>query len=436
MDSSAGHKDQPDRLKTIITIDSELNKIQDLDILLERILTFARRMVNADAGSIYLKKGDGLQITYSQNDTLAADLSSIQKLIYNIFTVPLNKKTVSGYAGATKTMVNIADVYAIPAESPFTYDTSYDRVARYQSKSNLTIPLLSNLGELFGVLQLINKRHPAAPHIHTAKVDPEGNGFFNDVTKVIGFSADDEAIARHFANNVVIALERAKMTRATLERMIQMAELRDPKETGPHVNRVAGYSIEIYEQWAKHHDLPQEKIQKDIDNFRMAAMLHDVGKVAISDLILKKSSGFTPEEREIMKTHTVSGAKLFLTEQSDFDKMALSVALNHHENWDGTGYPGFVDIRTGKPLRKDAQGKPLGKRGLEIPLYGRIVALADVYDALRNQRSYKQAWTEDDVLREIRSLSGSKFDPELVEIFFEVYPTLQTISARYADHHS
>ena len=297
----------------------------------------------------------------------------------------------------------------------------------------MTIPLLSNLGELFGVLQLINKKKTDTSDIRVNKGNLAEVPFYNDVTKVVSFSSEDEAIAKHFANNVVIALERAKMTRATLERMIQMAELRDPKETGPHVNRVAGYSIEIYEQWAKRHHLPQEKIQKDIDNFRMAAMLHDVGKVAISDLILKKQSAFSSEEREIMKTHTVSGAKLFLTEQSDFDKIALSVALNHHENWDGSGYPGFVDIHTGQSIRREQHGKALGKKGREIPLFGRIVALADVYDALRNQRSYKPAWSEENVLNEIRGLTGIKFDPELVDIFFEIYPTLQNISARYQE---
>lgn len=402
-----------DRLQDIISIDSELNKIQDLDVLLERTLTFARRTVSADAGSIYLKKGAGLQISYSQNDTLQANLLPGQKLIYSIFTIAINKRTISGYVAATKQIVNIEDVYNIPPGAPYGYDTAYDKAAGYRNKSNLTIPLVSNVGELFGVLQLINK------------TTLEG--------KTGSFGTEDEAIARHFANNVVVALERAKMTRAILLRMIQMAELRDPKETGPHVNRVAGYSTEIFEQWAIRHKLPEAKIRRDIDNFRMAAMLHDVGKVAISDLILKKNSGFTPEEREIMKTHTVAGARLFTTEQSDFDKMALAVALNHHENWDGTGYPGFVDIHTGQPTRVDDEGKPLGKKGHEIPIYGRIVSLADVYDALRSRRSYKEAWTEEDVLAEIRKLRGSKFDPELVDIFFDVYPTLQTIAARYQD---
>lgn len=412
MDLHKAPKNQSARLQDIIGIDSELNKIQDLDILLERTLTWARRMVMADAGSLYIHKDGELQINYSQNDTLQASLNPGQKLIYSIFTLQINKKTMSGYCASTKEIVNIDDVYAIPSGAPYGYDKTYDKAAGYRTQSMLCIPLVSIQGDLLGVLQLINKK-------------VEG--------RISVFTADDEAIARHFANNVVVALERARMTRAILLRMIQMAELRDPKETGAHVNRVAGYSVEIYEQWAVRHHLPDDKIQKDKDNLRMAAMLHDVGKVAISDVILKKNGNFSPEERKIMETHTISGAKLFLTESSDFDKMAMSVALSHHENWDGSGYPGFIDTRTGLPLKKTTKGIPLGKKGHEIPLYGRIVSIADVYDALRSQRIYKSAWNEDDVLNEIRKMSGTKFDPELVDIFFDVYPTLQTISARYKD---
>jgi len=405
--------DDSAKLHELISLDTELNKIQDLDLLLERILTNARSMMSADAGSIYLRTEEGLQINYSHNDTLQADLPPGQKLIYNIFTIKISKRTISGYVAATKQILNIPDVYLIPSGSPYGYDKLYDTVSGYRTQSMLTIPLVSNRGELFGVLQIINKKDQAGT--------------------VRSFSREDESIAIHFANNAVIALERARMTRAILLRMIQMAELRDPKETGPHVNRVAGFSAEIYERWAYRRGLPREKIVRDMDNFRMAAMLHDVGKVAVSDLILKKPGGFTPEEYEEMKRHTLSGAKLFLTEPTEFDKMAMTVALNHHENWDGTGYPGHIDIATGQPLKKDKSGKPVGKKGSEIPLFGRIVSVADVYDALRSSRVYKKAWTEEQTVEEMKKMSGTKFDPELVDIFLEVHPVLQSIADRYKD---
>jgi HD-GYP domain-containing protein (c-di-GMP phosphodiesterase class II) len=223
------------------------------------------------------------------------------------------------------------------------------------------------------------------------------------------------------------------MTRAILLRMISMAELRDPKETGQHVNRVAGYAVEIYERWAIEHGYDAHEIERTKDNLRMAAMLHDVGKVAISDLILKKPARFTPEEYEIIKTHTIHGARLFFNKQSEFDDVAQVVALNHHENWDGTGYPGHVDVDTGEPVKVGEDGKPVGKQEDEIPLFGRIVAICDVYDALSSKRVYKDAWNEDDVLAEMRKLSGSKFDPELMDVFFKVLPNIRTISSKYSE---
>ena len=104
---------------------------------------------------------------------------------------------------------------------------------------------------------------------------------------MIGFSRDDEKTMMHFASIAAVALERTQMTRTILLRMMKMAEMRDSKETGSHVNRVAGYAVEIYEKWALQHNLSQKKIEINRDILRMAAMLHDVGKGAISDLILK-----------------------------------------------------------------------------------------------------------------------------------------------------
>jgi HD-GYP domain-containing protein (c-di-GMP phosphodiesterase class II) len=165
----------------------------------------------------------------------------------------------------------------------------------------------------------------------------------------------------------------------------------------------------------------------------MAAMLHDVGKVAISDIILKKPGGFTDEEYEIMKSHTYCGARLFQSKQSVFDDVASQVALTHHENWDGSGYPGYVDIDSGNPDRRGDNERVKGRKGEEIPIYGRLVAVADVYDALSHRRVYKKAWSEDQVHEEMKKLSGTKFDPEIVEIFFEALPHLQNIDKKYPD---
>jgi HD-GYP domain-containing protein (c-di-GMP phosphodiesterase class II) len=408
-------------VESLLKIDSELNEIQDLDILLERILFEARKVVHADAGSIYIRdnieeegvKKDKLFIKYSQNETLQKKQPPGQKLIYSIFTVPITDKTISGYCALTKQLINVSDAYNLPDGVPYSFGKSFDERSGYKTTSILTVPLKTADGNLMGVIQIINSQ--------------DKNG------KIIPFSKNDELLISHFSVNVTQALQKAKMTRTLILRLIKMAELRDPNETGTHVNRVAGYAVEIWDCWARRHELPEEEKEKIKDRMRIASMLHDAGKVAISDTILKKPAKFTPEEFKIMQAHTLCGAALFDDPQSELDVLSRDIAFTHHENWDGTGYPGWVDPLLGTTLKPGEDGKPLGKKGEEIPLAGRIVSLADVFDALCSRRVYKEPWTEENVLSEIRQLSGTKFDPELVDIFFEVLPNIKQIQQLYPE---
>ncbi len=402
---------EAEKLRKIVELDAELNSIQDLDILLQRILTEARRAVGADAGSIYVREGNQLAIKYAQNDTLQKNMPPEKKLIYSLFKIDVNRKTISGYAAVTGEPLNIRDVYRIPAGAAYGYNPSYDQVSGYKCTSMLAVPLKSNTGDILGVLQLINAGGAAG--------------------KAIAFKKDDELFATHFASSATLALQRAQMTRAIILRTIRMAELRDPTETGAHVNRVAGYAVELYERWAQKNDIAAAEVEKSRDVLRIAGMLHDVGKVAISDLILKKPGRFSDDEFQIMKAHTYLGARLFSDKQSEFDEVAQQVALTHHENWDGSGYPGHIDIETGEPTKTDAHGRSVGRQGDEIPLVGRIVAAADVYDALISRRVYKKAWDEEAVLNEMHGLADTKFDPAIVEIFFEVLDNIRQITNRY-----
>jgi response regulator RpfG family c-di-GMP phosphodiesterase len=404
---------EAERLKEIIRLDTELSTVQDLDILLERILTEARKITKADAGTIYIRRGDNLVFSYAQNETHRKKLPPGQKLIYSTFIVKISKKSISGYVAATGEALNIPDVYKIPKNSSFQFDSSYDKVSQYKTTSVLTVPLKTNRNEIVGVLQIINKQ--------------ESDG------DVVPFDAEDEVVVKHFAGTASMALQRAQLTRALILRMIQMAELRDPKETGPHVNRVASYATEIYERWAIRRSITADEINRMRDVLRSAAMLHDVGKVGISDAILKKPGKLTNHERQIMQTHTYIGARLFLNKQSEFDEVASVVALTHHENWDGTGYPGCVDIGTGNPIKRGRRKKTVSMKGEEIPIYGRIVAIADVYDALLSKRAYKEAWDDEAVHAEIKRLSGKKFDPEVVDVFFDSRKVLKSIFNRYPD---
>jgi len=404
--------------KDIIRLDSELNQIQDYDLLLERILFEARKVVNADAGSIYITEpaedgNEKLSIKYSQNDTIQKKLPQGQRMIYSIFSVDINEKSISGYCALKRTLINVPDMYNIPPEEPYKFYSSFDVITGYKSVSSLTIPLIATDTRLMGVIQVINSK------------DSEGN--------IIPFSTDTEIILMHFATNATMVLQRAYTTRAMIMRMIKMSELRDPKETGKHVNRVAGYSVEIYDRWAYHNKIPAEEKEKYRDALKISSMLHDVGKVAISDTILKKPARLTMDEYKIMQNHTIYGASLFYGTNSNVDQLAKDIALTHHENWDGTGYPGWIDPYTGKIEKINNEGKPLGKKGEEIPLGGRIVAIADVYDALCSRRVYKEPWDEKDVLDEMRKLSGSKFDPDLINIFFEILPNIKQAQNQYPE---
>ena len=404
-----------EKLDALANLGIDLSRVQDLDIMMERILTEARRFANADAGSIYIREQDALHFTYTQNDTLQQRLADGEKLIYSTFRMPINKESIAGYVAATGKPLNLPDVYSIDPASPYHFSKVFDKKTNYTTRSVLTIPLKNHNDDIIGILQIINAE------------DEDKN--------VVAFSENDEKMMLHFASNAAVALERAQMTRAILLRMIRMAEMRDPKETGAHVNRVGGYAVELYEKWARRRHIDQKEVDKHRDILRMAAMLHDVGKIAISDLILKKPGRFNQEEYKIMKQHTLMGAQLFSDRQSDFDEAAAQVALNHHERWDGAGYPGHVDIQTGKALKGFEQqgGHPMGKKAEEIPLYGRIVALADVYDALSSVRVYKEAWDESKVLDQIEKESGRQFDPELVNIFFSSLDFLRAIQRRYQD---
>jgi hypothetical protein len=380
-------------LKDIIRLSLELNSINDIDMLLERILLEARKATKADAGTVYTKEGDVLLFRHAQNESLQKKLSAGDKLNYTTYTVPVNKSSIAGYVAKTGESLNICDVYAIK-DKDYSFDGKYDERSGYKTRSMLTVPVMSDRGEILGVVQVINK--------------------LNYAGEIKCFSDEDGLFVRHFAQTASAALQKAKMTRTLIMRMIQMAEMRDPKETGAHVNRVGAYSVEIYERWAVEKGIPRKEIDKNRDILRMTAMLHDVGKVGISDTILKKPARFTPEEFDVMKTHTTLGADLFSNFESDFDKIACDIARSHHENWDGTGYP----------------DKP---KGSDISIFGRVVAVADVYDALSCKRVYKEAWDEGSVLEEIRKLSGTKFDPDVVEAFFKSLPVLRSIAEKYPD---
>ena len=197
-------------------------------------------------------------------------------------------------------------------------------------------------------------------------------------------------------------------------RMVEIARSRDPTETAGHVQRVAGISKILFEAWAKAHLLPDTEYKSQQRLLRIAAILHDVGKVGVSDLILRKPGKLDEVERAEMEKHAKIGASYFSGSLSELDDPAAEVALCHHEKWDGSGYP--------QKLRRE-----------EIPLFARIVAVADVYDALGSRRAYKEPWPRERIEKLFAEETGKHFDPELSAILLANIDEVERVRDEFSE---
>lgn len=184
-----------------------------------------------------------------------------------------------------------------------------------------------------------------------------------------------------------------------LVRLAITAEYKDPG-VGGHIRRVSDYSTAI----ARAIGLPED----EIDILRYASMMHDIGKIGISNNILDKNGSLTSDERKTMEEHTLIGSRIFAGSVSPIVIASGVIALTHHEKYDGSGYP-------------------KGLKGEEIPLYGRIVSVADYFDAYVSERSYKKAWGADEAFKDIESKSGTSFDPKLVDALLGIKDTVRHI---------
>jgi putative two-component system response regulator len=202
------------------------------------------------------------------------------------------------------------------------------------------------------------------------------------------------------ATEKIVAQERE-----TIFCLAKAAEYRDP-ETGAHIIRMAHYSRHI----ARVLGLSMEQQELLLE----AAPMHDIGKVGTPDLILLKPGKLTPDEFSIMKQHAVIGYEVLNAASSQMLKVAAEIARTHHEKYDGSGYP-------------------RGLKGDDIPLFGRIVAVADVFDALTSERPYKKAWSIEQATQLIREGAGAHFDPTCVEAFLTDFDDVLAIKSQFVD---
>ncbi|MCK8059943.1 MULTISPECIES: HD domain-containing phosphohydrolase [unclassified Fusibacter] len=232
------------------------------------------------------------------------------------------------------------------------------------------------------------------------------------VKSEVDFSDLQRDLIKIYANNAKVAYDNTLLNSEIVETqkevIVTLGEIVETrsKETANHVVRVAEYSFKLAQLYG-HND-------EDANLLRLASPMHDIGKVGIPDQILNKPGKLTPEEFEIIKTHTQIGYDVLKRSKRPILKTAATIALSHHERWDGSGYPN-------------------GKKGEEIDVYSRITSIADVYDALSHKRVYKEAWADEDVLRYIQSESGKMFQPELVELLTEHIDEFIKIKKAYPD---
>ncbi|QDV71580.1 Cyclic di-GMP phosphodiesterase response regulator RpfG [Rosistilla carotiformis] len=224
-----------------------------------------------------------------------------------------------------------------------------------------------------------------------------------------------ELLMRVGVGRRIVQLESANMT---IFALAKLAESRDP-ETGAHLERVQRY-CRILAEHLQRNPRFADKVNDDyVDLICRTSPLHDIGKVSIPDNILLKPGRLTKEEFDVMKTHTVRGAETIESLLHEFPntcflKMALNIIISHHEKWDGSGYPhGLV--------------------GQQIPLCGRIMAIADVYDALTSKRVYKEAFSHERAKSIIVGDSGTHFDPDMVDAFVAMEEEFVTIASRFAE---
>ena len=275
---------------------------------------------------------------------------------------------VVGKALLAKEVQIVVDAY-----KDFRFNASVDKQTGYVTKNIVAVPLLNHLGEPIGVFQALNKREGVFSNIDAELLILIGN------------------YASVSLENAILHEKLRTSQAKIINKLTEAAEFKD-NETSAHTKRVGLYSEIVAQTLGL-----DETFSKLI---RLTAPMHDIGKIGISDAIIKKTGALTPEEFALVKTHAMIGYNLLKDPEDEVLTMAANIARDHHEKIAGGGYPD-------------------GKKGEEISLEGRIVAIADVFDALTSQRPYKQPWSLERSLEYIKQRKGTQFDPDVADAFFK-----------------
>ena len=365
-------------LRIIFDYTAKISGERNLDRILMLMADMGREMVVADRCTVWLAD-------HQRNELWTKVAHGVDEL-----RIPMGDGLV-GYAVARNEAVFIDDAYTNEEYRAVLERGALvtDRRTGYRTKALMVIPFSNSEGEVVGCYQAVNKM--------------TGDGVFTE--------RDLEYLtlaATYSGKSLESALLLREIEETQKEILFVMGEIGESrsKETGNHVKRVAEYSYIL----AKGAGMSEEEAEV----LKMASPMHDIGKVAIPDAVLKKPGQLTDEEYRIMQSHTVIGYNLLKNSKRRILKAAAIVAHEHHEKWDGTGYP-------------------RGLAGEDIHIYGRITAVADVFDALASDRVYKKAWDLERIIDLFRRERGRHFDPRLVDVFLEHLPAFLDIRDRFAD---
>ncbi|MFP4054014.1 MAG: HD-GYP domain-containing protein [Phycisphaerae bacterium] len=340
--------------------------------MLARMLREARKLLRAEAGSLYVLCSDRLRLMAVQNDR-HGDQEAARSCLGE--EISLGDDRLPAFVARMGMVMNVPDARSLPEGAPFRVDLTADARSGYWTRSVLAVPLQTN-GECKGVVELVNRVGPAG--------------------EVLKFPAEELPKTEALASVMALAIHNIQLQQQlktahmdTIIRLSVAAEYRDD-DSAAHIRRISRGSAVL----ARAVGLGRSEVEL----LEYASPMHDIGKIGIPDSILRKPGALTPEERDIMQTHTVIGGKILEDPRTDLITLAREVAMSHHERWDGLGYP-------------------RGLGGEDIPLPARLVAIVDVFDALLAKRCYKEAYSLEKALDIITREKGKHFDPEVTEAF-------------------
>ena len=356
--------------KLIFDYITKIQKEKKIDNILLLLSEMARELISSDRCTLWL-----------YDDVEDMLWTKIAHGLANEIKIPSDKGIV-GLALKENKPIIVNDPYNHPSFNP-----EVDEKTGYRTNNIMVVPLTNKENEVIEVYQSINKL----------------NGEY--CSEDINYLTIVSVYSLEIIEKALLLKEIEETQKEVIFRMGDIAEAKS-RETGNHIKRVAEFARLI----AKGSGLPDDEVELIV----LASPMHDIGKIAIPDAILNKPGRLTPEEFEVIKTHSTIGYELLKFSKRKILKAASIIAHEHHEKWLGGGYPQNL-------------------AGEDIHIYGRILAICDVFDALSSDRCYKKAWDMDRVEKLFREEHGKHFDPDLTDIFFDNFDTFKDIKNTYKD---